>query len=238
MNFVAIIPAKKKSFRIPNKNLTKYKGKTLLENTIIQAKKSKLLDEIYISTDSQKIREISKKYGVSLLPLRSKKYSGKKASMHSVITHELKKIKKFFRYVVILQPTSPLRTSKDIDDACKLIYKNKTADSLVSCSELPKEYYPSKIMIKKKFHIDFFDLKAVFLNNLNIKKTIRLGKKFKSINLKNNNKLLFRNGAIYITKIVKIKEYIIGGKIISFLMPIERSLDINEKKDLINLRKF
>ena len=81
-------------------------------------------------------------------------------------------------------------------------------------------------------------MKAVFLNNLNIKKTIRLGKKFKSINLKNNNKLLFRNGAIYITKIDKIKEYILGGKIISFLMPIERSLDINEKKDLINLKKF
>ena len=157
MNFIAIIPAKKNSFRVKNKNLRKFKKKSLLQYTIDQAKKSKLLDKIYVSSDSKKILEIAKKNNLSVTGIRSKKFSGRKTSMHSVIKYETKKIKDKFDYLVILQPTSPLRSSKDIDESCKLIKKNKNAHYLVSCSKLPNEFIPKKLMVNNGKFLNFFD---------------------------------------------------------------------------------
>ena len=148
MNFIAIIPAKKNSFRVKNKNLRLFKGKSLLQHTIDQAKKSKFLDKIFLSSDSVKILNIAKKNNLSITGIRSKKFSGRKTTMHSVIKYELQKIREKFDYLVILQPTSPLRTSKDIDESCKMIKKNRKAHCLVSCTKLPDEFQPKKLMIK------------------------------------------------------------------------------------------
>ena len=76
--------------------------------------------------------------------------------MHSVIKYETKKIKDKFDYLVILQPTSPLRSSKDIDESCKLIKKNKNAHCLVSCSKLPNEFIPKKLMVNNGKFLNFF----------------------------------------------------------------------------------
>ena len=168
--FLAIIPAKKNSFRIPNKNFLKFKGKTLVENTIEIAKKSNFLNYIYLSTDSKKLQLIGKKYNLGFTGLRPKKYSGKMTTMHSVIKYELSRLRESFDYVVVLQPTSPFRSSEDIDSACKKIINNPNADSLVSCAKLPENYYPKKIMIKNKNFYEFLDLNAVFLNNIKLSK--------------------------------------------------------------------
>ena len=236
--FVAIIPAKKKSFRIPNKNLLKINGKSLVVKSIQDAKKSKYIKEIFVSTDSKKIFNIAKSYGLKNLGLRSKKFSGKLSTMHSVIKHEIKKISFDFDYLIILQPTSPYRSFKDIDNACKKMVKNKSADSLVSCSSLPENYHPKKLMLKENSFLKFFDLRSIFLNNLKINKNLKIFKTKSIGKINKKSLLLFRNGAIYITKREKISNYIIGGKIISYEMPFEKSLDINDYDDLKELRKF
>lgn len=239
MKFIAIITAKKNSYRFPGKNLKFFRGKTLLEHTIINAKKSRFLNKIYISTDSNQIRKIALKHNLSDLKIRSKKYSGRKASTHSVILHEIKKIDHNFDYLVILQPTSPLRNTNDIDKACKKILQDKEADSLVSCSKIPSEFEPKKIMVQDKKYLKFFSFLGFFINN---KKFLNFSKKNLLSNLvskEKNKEYFFRNGAIYIVKKNKIKNYILGGKILNFKMPFERSIDINFKEDLdyINNKK-
>ena len=86
---VCIIPARKDSKRIKNKNIKILNGKPLIEYTIIEAKKSKLLDKIIVSTDSPTIREISEKNGIKVYKLRSKKLSSEKAKMLSVLKNAL-----------------------------------------------------------------------------------------------------------------------------------------------------
>lgn len=232
---IAIIPAKKNSFRFKNKNLFKFKGKSLVEKTAIDALNSKYLHRVYLSTDSDKIRSQLKKYkNIHLLNKRSKKFSGRQTTMHSVIKHELKKIKIDYDFIMILQPTSPLRETIDIDHACKLMLKKKqNADCLVSTSELPDNYHTKKIMINNGKFIQFIDLKAIFLNNILINDSIKLRDQFKFKHIINENrKLFFRNGAIYIISKKKVGNFLIGGKIINYVMPYSKSLDINTNADI------
>ena len=93
MNFLTIIPARQNSIRIRNKNLRVVKKKPLIYYTIKEAKKSKYLKKIFVSTDSKKIRDTSIHYGVSVPFLRNKKYAKKNSTMHSVVKEFYKKIK-------------------------------------------------------------------------------------------------------------------------------------------------
>ena len=238
MNFIAIIPAKEKSTRVPNKNLKLYKGKSLLVHTINQAKKSKYINKIYISTDSKKILNIAINHKIFNSGLRAKKLSGKYASTHSVIKHEIKKINENFKYVIILQPTSPLRTTSDIDKACRMMIKNKRADTLVSCSKVPENFLPIKMMVKEGAFSNFFDFSSIFLNNIKINKIDKKKLLSPPKKIKQEKNLFARNGAIYIVKKNKINQFIIGGKIIIYQMPISKSLDINTNEDLKKLYLF
>ena len=123
--------------------------------------------------------------------------------------YENKKIK----YIVLLPVTSPLRITEDIDGCCKKILSNSNADSLVTTYKIEESHHPSKIMYQKK------------------------NKYLQRIKFDNNKSFFVRNGpAVLITKKSKIKKYLLGGNIINYVMPFERSIDINYKKDLEMVR--
>ena len=127
MSFLAYIPARKNSIRVKNKNISKLNGKPLITYTLKAAKKSKHVNYIYISTDSLKVKKLTEKEKIKFYNLRKKNLSGPKVTMHKLLISELKILKrKFpkFKYLVLLQPTSPLRTENDIDKSCKLFLKN------------------------------------------------------------------------------------------------------------------
>ena len=121
MKFLAIIPARKGSKGIKNKNFKLFNGKPLIYWTLKSAKKSKYLDKILVSTDSKKIQNFCIKNNVLSPFIRPKKISHSKARAHDVILHTIKFLKNNYSYkpdaVVYLQPTSPLRTSDHIDHA-------------------------------------------------------------------------------------------------------------------------
>ena len=154
------------------------------------------------------------------------------------IAHNMIKIKDNFKYVIILQPTSPLRTTSDIDKACRMMIKNKRADTLVSCSKVPENFLPKKMMIKEGTFSSFFDFSSIFLNNIKINKIDKKELLSPPKKLKQEKNLFSRNGAIYIVKKSKINQFIIGGKMIIYQMPISRSLDINTNEDLKKLYLF
>ena len=218
MKFLAIIPARKGSKTLPKKNYKNFNKKPLIYWTIKAALKSNCFEKIVVSTDSKKIQAISKKMGVECPYLRPKKLSGDKVNVHKAVKHVIEYYKKTDNYkpeaVVILQPTSPLREFSDIKKSC-MIFKKFRPDSLVSILKIGHNYNPENLYTMQKNYL------------------IPKGKKKTKLLQRQQNKFYYaRNGAsIYITKIDKIKNYILGGKIKGYLMSKLKSIDINDKND-------
>tara|TARA_A100001011_G_scaffold399213_2_gene506806 strand:- start:1701 stop:2372 length:672 start_codon:yes stop_codon:yes gene_type:complete len=219
--FIGFIPARGGSIRIPNKNLKLYKNKPLIFYSINASKKSKHISETVVFSNSKKINLKAKKYGAIINYKRPNNKSKSNTSMFETLDYFINKnnLKKKYDYVVLLQPTSPLRNFKDIDNACKLILSKKKADGLVSTFLINniKKNYPDKFMVEKKGYL----------------------KKISRINIKYFKKLYLRNGpAIFIIKIGSIKKNLYNIKLINYVMPEKKSIDINTYDDLKALKKF
>ena len=133
---IAIIPARGGSKGIPQKNIKIICQKPLLAWSILAAKKSKYIDRVIVSTDDKEISDISKKWGAEVLN-RPKKYATDKATTIQVLQHAIKEIPDY-DIIILLQPTSPLRTGKLIDKATEKFIKSK-ADTLAT-GYICKEY--------------------------------------------------------------------------------------------------
>ena len=214
VKFLAIIPARKNSKTLKNKNIKLFNGKPLIYWTIKEALKSKYLSSIILSTDSEKIIKYCKKFKIIIPFKRPKHISLSSTPMIKLIQHVLKNKEireKKYDAIVLLQPTSPLRVAKDIDEACKVFLKEKP-DSLVSINQLNHTLNPESL----------FNRKGLLLNK---------AFKIKKESLRQNKKIYFApNGAaIYITPKKNISKFIVGGKkIAGFLMPKKRSIDIDD----------
>lgn len=142
MKFLAFIPARSGSQSIKNKNMRLFLGKPLLHHTIIQAKKIRDL-KIFISTDSQKILKSTKKLGCDQSYLRPKHLSKNNSNIISSIIHCIKWQKKRgnrFDAIVVLQPTSPLRSTSELKKAIKT-FKEKNFKSLIGVSKMREHPY-------------------------------------------------------------------------------------------------
>jgi N-acylneuraminate cytidylyltransferase len=136
---LAIIPARGGSKRLPRKNVLDLAGKPLIGWTIEAAQKSNYIDSIVVSTDCKEIAEIAEVFGISVPELRPRELSTDTATTQDVIIHTLNKYGKCSDIVIILQPTSPLRTADHIDDAIGMFEDNR-AFSIVSVT--PCEHPP------------------------------------------------------------------------------------------------
>tara|TARA_B100001250_G_C19608816_1_gene703974 strand:+ start:317 stop:892 length:576 start_codon:yes stop_codon:yes gene_type:complete len=123
-SILGIIPTRLGSKRLKNKNIREFKKKPLFIWSYLSAKKSKYIDKILISTESKKVINFAKPYGYKSSALRDKKLSYDHIKSEDVILEILKKNKKF-NYFILLQPTSPLRNSTDIDKSIELIVKKR-----------------------------------------------------------------------------------------------------------------
>ncbi len=147
VRILGVIPARGGSKSIPHKNIALLSGKPLIYYTIQEAKKSKLLDAFVVSTDDAKIARVSSTIGADVPFLRPKRYAQDRSPDIEFLEHALKWLK-FHRgwepeIVVILRPTSPLRTSREIDGVIRFILKTR-CDSVKSVS-LPYPYNPFKM---------------------------------------------------------------------------------------------
>jgi len=225
-SFLAIIPARGGSKSIKNKNLYKIQNKPLIYYTIKSAIKSKYLNNIVLSTDSTKIANYVKKFPKIKIPfLRPKKLAGDKILTLPVLKYTLlryeKILKKKFDFVMLLQPTSPLRSSKDIDNSIKLL-SNKKTDSLISVTSVGANHpLRMKKILKNNRLVNYVSQKSI--DNMNPRQTL--------------SKVFIRNGAIYITS----RELILGNKIsskktIAYEMDKDKSINVDDYKDIILLK--
>ena len=161
MQVLAIIPARGGSKGIPLKNIKKLASKPLIEYTISAAKKSKLVDKIIVSTDSKKIAKIAESRGAEIPFMRPKSISGDSVPQLDVVKHAVNflglKQSYYPDIIVLLQPTSPLRTSKVIDRSVRML-KNSKASSVVTVAKVKHHPYASfwyKEKYLKPFKKDF-----------------------------------------------------------------------------------
>jgi CMP-N,N'-diacetyllegionaminic acid synthase len=153
---LVLIPARKGSSRVKNKNIRIIKKKPLIQWTINFAKKIKLLKDIVISSDSLRVKKICDKNKDVVFIKRPKIFSTNKSGMNEVIIHTLeylKKMNKTYDYIVLLQPTSPLREKKLVENGLNLLKKNKKYEFLYHLSAMQE--FTGTVKNKKEFIPDF-----------------------------------------------------------------------------------
>ncbi len=145
MEILAVIPARGGSKGIPGKNIKPLCGKPLIAWTIEEAKKSKHLTRVIVSTDSEEIATVAKQYGAEVPFLRPAEISGDMATDVEFLTHALDFLKQKENYepeiILRLPPTSPLRTAAHIDEGIEVLLKNPEADASRPMTEAPKHPY-------------------------------------------------------------------------------------------------
>jgi len=142
---IAIIPARGGSKGLPRKNVLDLNGKPLIAHTIEAALKSDIFSKIVVTTDDKEIREVALEYGAEVID-RPKELATDSASSLDVIEHTLHCLEEQYESFVLLQPTSPLRTSEHIREAFHQ-YKKDNAYSLVSIVQT--EHPPFKMLIEE-----------------------------------------------------------------------------------------
>lgn len=216
---LGLITARGGSTSIPRKNIVLLAGKPLLSYTIEAAKNSELLTRTIISTDDQEIAAIAKEYGADVPFMRPIELAQHNTPHLPVVQHALQWLKENvgeeYDYVMILQPTSPLRTAADIDAAI-IKAVDTGADSVMSKVEI----------------VDFDPVKIKRIeNDLILPMFVDEGRE--SARRQHGQKAFKRNCAIYLTKTQHIMNNDLFGAISRpYIMPAERSIDINEPHDL------
>ena len=215
---LAIIPARGGSKGLPGKNIKELCGKPLIAWSIEHAKSCSDIDRIVVSTDDREIAEVAKKYGAEAPFMRPAELANDTASTIDVIFHAINWLKKHedYRqeYILLLQPTSPLRTIEDIEGAVQKL-KDKGAQAVVSVCETDHHPWWSNILPEDGNMKDF--LKPEILNKR-----------------RQDLPVFYRlNGAIYLADtdyLYKCNGFL-GPNTFAYKMPKSRSVDIDSDVD-------
>lgn len=221
---VALIPARKGSERIKNKNIVNLFGKPLIAHAIKSAKKTNLFDKIIVSTDSIKYGKIAKKYGAEVPFYRPIKISKSKSNDYEWVRFTLDKLKQLgfgYTHFFILRPTNPFRTSSTILRAWKKFKKTKNAESLRAIRECKE--HPGKMWLEKKGSLTPLIRKKI--NN----------QPMHNMQFKALPKVLIQNASLEISNVEVIYKYktITGKKIIPFYTIDNEGFDINHPQDIL-----
>jgi len=216
MKSIAVIPARIGSKGIPKKNIKLLNGIPLIAYTIKSAIAS-TLDRVVVSTDSEIIGNIANDFGAEVIvrPSEIAKYN---TPTLPVIQHAVQNLKEKYDYIVTLQPTSPLRNQKHIDDAMNVFHKRNEADSLVSVTKVPHNMNPESIMRldKNGYLVNYIEQDQLVLRR------------------QDKQNYVARNGAsIYITKGECLDQFIFGGRIMPYFMDYFHSIDIDDESDFL-----
>lgn len=212
---LAIIPARGGSKGIPGKNIREIAGKPLIAWTIEAAKKSKYIDRLILSSDDNDIIEVAKEWGCEVPFVRPSELARDDTPGIATVLHAIEALPEHYEYVVLLQPTSPLRSVNDIDDCIRTCIDHYAA-SCVSVTEPERSPY-------LMYSLDSTD------------HLLPLIEQFKHFSRRQDlPKVYALNGAIYVAKSVWLKSNLtfVSDETIAYEMPKHRSIDIDTEIDL------
>jgi CMP-N-acetylneuraminic acid synthetase len=215
---LGLITARGGSKEIPRKNITLLGGKPLISYTIEAATHSKLLGRCIVSTDSQEIIEVCRKWDADIPFVRPSELAQDDTPTLPVVLHALDTLQESYDAVMLLQPTNPFRTAEDIDQAIRLLILDPSADSVISVVKVG-DNHPARM----KQVIDGVLIDPPFAEETEGQRRQDLPEFY------------LRNGAIYLTRTnVIIKQQSLKGKrSLAYIMPEERSVNVDGYLDLL-----
>ena len=214
-SILAIIPARGGSKGLPRKNIREVGGKPLIAWTIEEAKKSKYIDRLILSSEDEEIIKIAKTWDCEVPFVRPIELAQDDTPGIEPVLHAIKAIPEKYDYVVLLQPTSPLRKVEDIDGCIELCIQNN-APACVSVTEPDKNPY-WMFTIDKKGQLNPFVVAARLITRR-----------------QDLPKVYALNGAVCVAKrdwLEKNKNFI-SEETMAYMMDEERSLDIDSESNL------
>ena len=215
MKILCLIPARKNSQRLKNKNFLKINGISLVEKTIQLVQNMRELKDIVLSSDYENLKYLKRKYSKLIILKRPSKYARSQTKMKSVIEHAVNHFKKKnYNAVLVLQPTSPLRKKKTIIKAIK-IFKKLQPDYLASIKKLKHNEIPTM---------------TFKMNDLN--KTKKINFKIKS---ENKNYYCLDGGTVFMFKIPG--NYMLFGKGAFIKVEFPENIDIDNINDFSLAKK-
>ena len=213
LKVIALIPARGNSKGIDRKNLLLYKGFTLIENSILNAKESIFVDEIYVNSDDAEILEKAGRHDVNIYK-RNPNLARDNSTANDVLSDFIKHFKFEKDYFILyLQPTSPRRTTNHINLICQLLEKS-IDDCAISVTEIDNKILKSFFIINDKL-VPITDESLISKNRQDLPS------------------VYVSNGAIFL---FRKSEFIRGNRIplensIPFLMDKADSIDIDSLED-------
>ena len=217
---LAVIPARAGSKRLPNKNILMLNEKPLLAWSIEAGLKSKYVDRVIVSTDEIGISEIAKDWGAEVPFLRPPELSNDTATTVDTILHAINQTEKEnekFDYILLLQPTSPLRTSAHIDDSIELLIE-RSADSVIGVTKVSHPIEWTNTLPENLSMDNFISRDAYFTRSQDFTQRYQI------------------NGAIYFIKKSKLIEsgrMISDDQSIAYIMDRHSSIDIDDEFDFL-----
>lgn len=218
---IAFIPARGGSKGIPGKNLRRVGADTLLERTIKQGLLCPYVDQVIVSTDDEEMFRIAKMNNVAAPELRPDYLASDDAKTIDVILFTLEEMKIESGYVLLLQTTTPLRTLEDINTLCESFEKENNAEAVVSVSPIGSSH-PDKMQKIENGYLMSYLGKDSHVPRQSLPDVYDL------------------NGACYLTHIdiLKNKKTFIPEKTRPFIMPAERSVNLDTMFDWYLLEKL
>ncbi|WCT55362.1 acylneuraminate cytidylyltransferase family protein [Paenibacillus kyungheensis] len=215
---LAIIPARGGSKGLPDKNIRLLNHKPLIQYSIEAALKSTCITEVIVTTDSPRIAEVARDAGATVPFLRPEELSTDEAKSIDVLEHAVdfceQQLKQYYPYIMLLQPTSPLRQVQDIEQAFATFLQYE-ADSLQSVTLSSSHPYLLRELQDEQL-VPYLKHQDSHLRRQDLQDVYAL------------------NGAIYIMKrdLLCIDHSLVGARNYGYIMPEERSIDIDTDFDL------
>lgn len=225
MRLLAVIPARGGSKGVPRKNLRLLAGRPLVAWSIAAAREAAGVDRVVVSTDDAEIAAVSRSFGAEVM-MRPPELARDDSPTLAALRHVVETLEAAEGYrpdaVLTLQPTSPLRTARHIDEAAALFAADPAADSLVSCVPVPHIFHPRSVMKQ--------DADGYLVPYLADPQPTRRQDK---------EPVFARNGAaVYITRTARLAEFVFGGRLIAYMMDEESSIDIDAEADLVRAEEI
>jgi len=214
--YLGIIPARSGSKRLPHKNILEMAGKPLISWTIEAALSAKKLSSVIVSTDDEGIAAVAREYGAEVPFLRPSHLGGDEVTTYDVVEDLLQKVDEP-KNIVLLQPTSPLRTADDIDQAISL-YEKKSATAVIGVCEVDHPVEWSNFLPKDNNMDNFIHSDIKNKRHQDLPARYRI------------------NGAVYIIdteSFLSDKSFIPEKGTYAYRMNRENSVDIDEKLDFL-----
>jgi len=213
--FIGIIPARGGSKGVPRKNIHEVGGKPLIAWTIQEAKKSRHLDRLILSSEDQAIVETARALDCEVPFLRPSELARDDTPGVDPVLHAIETLSTKYDYVVLLQPTSPLRNAEDIDGCIEHCLR-KNAPSCVSVTRQNKSPYWMFTLDENGRMVSVFDSASSRKRRQDLPGVYVL------------------NGAVYVaeTEWITQKKAFISNHTVAYIMPRERSLDIDDHFDM------